>query len=194
MRRHRINLQLAHRPGAVFVSPECAQPAPLRDHVTARRWRHLDHGNYPTWLHAHVPRVTCPEHGIRRVRVPGHCPAPASPSPSSGMPSMCSGRPTSRGRRACPTSVGTRPGTSWDGRSRAGCGPNGAASSPASASTRKRWPGDIAISSWSATWTGPPWSTSPTTGGRPASTPTSCPSPRGSWRASRQWPWKGVAA
>ena len=24
----------------------------------------------PTWLHAHLPRVACPEHGIRRVRVP----------------------------------------------------------------------------------------------------------------------------
>ena len=74
-RRHRIDLQLAHRPGAAFVCPECGQTAPLRDHATTRRWRHLDHGDYPTWLHAHVPRVACPEHGIRRVRIPWALPA-----------------------------------------------------------------------------------------------------------------------
>jgi zinc-finger of transposase IS204/IS1001/IS1096/IS1165 len=147
--------------------------------LTTRRWRHLDHGDYPTWLHAHVPRVVCPEHGIRRSASPGHCPPPALPSPSSGMPSMCSGRPTSREPRACSTSVGTRPGTSWSGRWRAGCGPSGAASSPTWASTRRRWPGDIATSRWSATWIGPRWSTLATTGGRPARTPTTCPSPGG---------------
>jgi transposase len=40
------------------------------DHAPRRRWRHLDHGGYVTWLHARPPRVFCLEHGARRVRVP----------------------------------------------------------------------------------------------------------------------------
>ena len=51
---------------------------------------------------------------------PGHCPARGSPSPSSGMPSTCCSKPTSWEGPDCSTSVGTRPGTSWNGRSSAG--------------------------------------------------------------------------
>lgn len=43
---------------------------PVHDHVASRHWRHLDHGEYVTWLHARLPRVFCLEHGARRVSVP----------------------------------------------------------------------------------------------------------------------------
>jgi len=33
-------------------------------------WRHLDTCQYQTFLHARVPRVACPTHGVRQVRVP----------------------------------------------------------------------------------------------------------------------------
>jgi transposase len=33
-------------------------------------WRHLDTCQYQTLLHARVPRVGCPTHGVRQVRVP----------------------------------------------------------------------------------------------------------------------------
>jgi transposase len=69
-RRHLIDVCLAHRHNASFVCPECGRPSPLYDHVPSRRWRHLDHGDCLTWLHTHLPRVACPVHGIRRVRVP----------------------------------------------------------------------------------------------------------------------------
>jgi transposase len=69
-RKRRIDVWLAHRPNASFACPECGRPSPLRDHVSARSWRHLDHGGFLTWLHTHLPRVACPVHGIRRVRVP----------------------------------------------------------------------------------------------------------------------------
>jgi transposase len=50
--------------------PECQQELPCRDHVEERVWRHLDTCQYQTFLHARVPRVDCPTHGVRQVRVP----------------------------------------------------------------------------------------------------------------------------
>jgi hypothetical protein len=35
-----------------------------------REWRHLDTCQYRTLVHARVPRLNCPTHGIRQVRVP----------------------------------------------------------------------------------------------------------------------------
>ena len=32
-------------------------------------WRHLDSCGFQTFLHARIPRVNCPEHGVRQVRV-----------------------------------------------------------------------------------------------------------------------------
>jgi transposase len=49
--------------------PECQQELSCRDHVE-RVWRHLDTCQYQTFLHARVPRVDCPTHGVRQVRVP----------------------------------------------------------------------------------------------------------------------------
>jgi transposase len=49
--------------------PECGQLCPGYDHLP-RRWRHLDTCQYPTILVALVPRVQCPEHGVRQVEVP----------------------------------------------------------------------------------------------------------------------------
>jgi transposase len=65
-----LNVWLEHRAGGAFVCPGCGLPLPLYDHAPSRRWRHLDHGGYITWLHARIPRVFCLEHGVRRVHVP----------------------------------------------------------------------------------------------------------------------------
>jgi len=67
--RH-LDVWLAHRRNASFPCPECGTRSPLYDHVPSRSWRHLDYGDYQTWLHARAPRVNCREHGIRRIRVP----------------------------------------------------------------------------------------------------------------------------
>ena len=45
-------------------------PLPIYDHAPTRCWRHLDHGEHMTWLHARLPRVYCLEHGLRRVAIP----------------------------------------------------------------------------------------------------------------------------
>src|SRR3954453_20426556 len=65
-----LNVWLAHRRNASFPCPECGLASPLYDHVPSRRWRHLDHGDCRTWLHARAPRVNCRVHGIQQVPVP----------------------------------------------------------------------------------------------------------------------------
>jgi transposase len=50
--------------------PECQQVLPTWDHAEERTWRHLDTCQFQTHLHARVPRVKCPTHGVKQVRVP----------------------------------------------------------------------------------------------------------------------------
>lgn len=52
-----------------WVCPECLAAAPIHDH-RERVWRHLDTCQYRTLVHASVPRLTCPTHGTRQIRVP----------------------------------------------------------------------------------------------------------------------------
>lgn len=47
----------------------CSVRLPLYDHIPPRHWRHLDYGSHLTWIHARLPRVRCPEHGVRHVQV-----------------------------------------------------------------------------------------------------------------------------
>jgi len=56
-------------PGTRFGCPECAAIGPTYDHVE-RSWRHLDTCQYRTLVHAAVPRITCPTHGVRTTQVP----------------------------------------------------------------------------------------------------------------------------
>jgi transposase len=65
-----IHVWLEHRRRAEFACPECRLPLPIYDHVATRRWRHLDHGECQTWLHARIPRVYCLEHGARQAALP----------------------------------------------------------------------------------------------------------------------------
>ena len=65
-----IDVWFEHRGRGEFACPECHLRLPIYDHVAARRWRHLDHGGWLTWVHARIPRVYCLEHGVRQVAVP----------------------------------------------------------------------------------------------------------------------------
>jgi transposase len=65
-----VGVFLRHRSNARFQCPECGAILPLHDHTPPRRWRHLDHGSWTTWLYARIPRVSCLFHGVRQVRVP----------------------------------------------------------------------------------------------------------------------------
>jgi len=48
----------------------CGRSVKLYDHAEMRTWRHLDSCQFQTHLHARVPRVACPEHGVRNASLP----------------------------------------------------------------------------------------------------------------------------
>lgn len=65
-----INVWAEHAETAHWACPECKAKLALYDHAEERRWRHLDSCQFQTYLHARVPRVECPTHGVRQVGVP----------------------------------------------------------------------------------------------------------------------------
>lgn len=65
-----VDLWAEHAEDTRWPCPECEQALSCRDHAEERVWRHLDTCQYQTFLHARVPRVDCPTHGVRQVRVP----------------------------------------------------------------------------------------------------------------------------
>lgn len=64
-----VTIKIEASPDEQWCCPECNRPAPGYDQ-RPRRWRHLDTMQYYTVLEANVPRVRCPEHGVRSVTVP----------------------------------------------------------------------------------------------------------------------------
>jgi len=65
-----IRVRVEHPRGAKFGCPDCGQQLACHDHAAERRWRHLDSCQYKTVLVASVPRVKCPEHGVKNAPVP----------------------------------------------------------------------------------------------------------------------------
>jgi transposase len=65
-----IDVRVDHPKGTKFCCPECETSLPCYDHAAERQWRHLDSCQFRTILHAKVPRVDCPEHGVKQVSVP----------------------------------------------------------------------------------------------------------------------------
>jgi transposase len=64
-----VHIRVALPEGTLWVCPECGSAAPIHDHQE-RRWRHLDTCQFPTIVHARVPRLQCPTHGIKQLAVP----------------------------------------------------------------------------------------------------------------------------
>jgi transposase len=64
-----VHVWVALPPDTRWVCPDCLAGAPIHDH-RERQWRHLDTCQYRTLVHARIPRLSCPTHGIRQVRVP----------------------------------------------------------------------------------------------------------------------------
>lgn len=65
-----ILVHVEHPRGTKFRCPECERELACYDHAEERRWRHLDSCQCQTILVARVPRVQCPEHGVRTASVP----------------------------------------------------------------------------------------------------------------------------
>ena len=64
-----VHIRVALPEGTLWVCPQCGDAAPIHDHQE-RTWRHLDTCQFPTIVHARVPRLKCPTHGIKPLPVP----------------------------------------------------------------------------------------------------------------------------
>lgn len=64
-----VHVWLKEEEGAAFSCPDCGVKRSVYDHVD-REWRHLDTCQFETRLHSRVPRIDCPSHGVKTVRVP----------------------------------------------------------------------------------------------------------------------------
>ncbi|AEK57550.1 ISL3-like element ISAtc2 family transposase [Acidithiobacillus caldus] len=65
----RLDLYVNFSRGSHFPCPVCGQDCPVHD-TQEKVWRHLDFFQHAAYLHARVPRVQCPEHGVHLVPVP----------------------------------------------------------------------------------------------------------------------------
>jgi transposase len=55
--------------GSEFPCPECGRPCQAHD-FKEMTWRHLNCFQHHCYLTAPVPRVRCPQHGVKRIQVP----------------------------------------------------------------------------------------------------------------------------
>lgn len=65
----RLDLHINFHKGSHFPCPVCGQECLVHD-TREHEWRHLDFFQHEAYLHARVPRVKCPEHGVHQVPVP----------------------------------------------------------------------------------------------------------------------------
>jgi transposase len=65
-----IQISVEHPIGTKRCCPECQKELACYDHAEERRWRHLDSCQFKIILIGRVPRVDCPEHGVKTVTVP----------------------------------------------------------------------------------------------------------------------------
>jgi transposase len=66
----RVEIELAWTPGAKAPCPVCGHAGTLYDAAPERTWRHLDTMQFETILSTRVPRVACPEDGVKTIAVP----------------------------------------------------------------------------------------------------------------------------
>ncbi|HVJ80582.1 MAG TPA: ISL3 family transposase [Planctomycetia bacterium] len=67
--KKRVEIRLIHAGGKI-ACPECGGPCGIADHAEERRWRHLDTMQFATEIVARLPRVRCPEHGVKTSEAP----------------------------------------------------------------------------------------------------------------------------
>jgi transposase len=64
-----VVVRVGRQEGTTLACPVCERVCPGYD-SQPRRWRHLDTCQFQTTLEADVPRCSCPEHGVKQIRVP----------------------------------------------------------------------------------------------------------------------------
>ena len=66
----RLDLRIDFAKGSRFSCSECARAGCKVHDTEEKTWRHLDFFAHQAYLTARVPRVECPEHGVRQVALP----------------------------------------------------------------------------------------------------------------------------
>jgi hypothetical protein len=66
---HEFHLQVSSERGLTYACPVCGTPCSAHD-FQEKTWRHLNFFQNHCYIHASVPRVNCPEHGVKLVEVP----------------------------------------------------------------------------------------------------------------------------
>jgi transposase len=66
--RERVDIWASHAEGLRWPCPECERMLSVYDHAPERVWRHLDTCHFKTFLHARIPRVKRPDHGVKQVQ------------------------------------------------------------------------------------------------------------------------------
>lgn len=66
---HELHLKLKAERGSKYPCPECGQSCPAHD-FHEKSWRHLNFFQHHCHVTAAVPRIKCPDHGVKLVQVP----------------------------------------------------------------------------------------------------------------------------
>jgi transposase len=66
----RIDVWVEEAPGTPFRCAGCGEARPVYDHTPEQVWRHLDTCQCRTYVHARLPRTTCPTDGVRQIAGP----------------------------------------------------------------------------------------------------------------------------
>jgi transposase len=68
--RHLLGLEAPWTVRSVELNVQGQRVDVWAGHAEERVWRHLDSCQFMTYLHAQPPRVECPTHEVRQVRLP----------------------------------------------------------------------------------------------------------------------------
>lgn len=68
-RPHELHLEVVADRGALFPCPDCRRACKAHD-FESFTWQHLNFFQHHCFITARVPRVDCPDHGIKRAGVP----------------------------------------------------------------------------------------------------------------------------
>lgn len=65
--KERVDIYIDHEPDIRVACPECGGFYAMHDHSPKRVYRHLNTCHLSTFIHVCLPRVKCPEHGVKQI-------------------------------------------------------------------------------------------------------------------------------
>lgn len=68
--RKQLVLTIDFAVGGTFSCPACERSGCKAYDTSQKRWRHLNFFQHEAYIEARVPRVECPEHGVKQVEIP----------------------------------------------------------------------------------------------------------------------------